>query len=187
MRYHECYTIYGPTIYILRRCDFYHLFAFSFRSRSFWSYSKNERIFAFYFDQLWLCKLSVSFYRCLRYIFIIRRRSTTCPSVCLILFWTVYSRNYPMTYECFEYCTHEEALCIGGCVNNSTCTYECGIQAASCRFYCPCAEGCPEVKVESYSLVFDPAQTIISTFIQLVITVRMIFAHVEIMKRTRTT
>ena len=91
-----------------------------------------------------------------------------------------------MTYECCEYCTHEAALCIGGCVNNSTCTYECGIQAASCKFYCPCAEGCPEVRVEDEFLVDDYRYDLL-TFIQLVITVQMTFAHAETMKKTRTT
>ena len=96
----------------------------------------------------------------------------------------IFSRNYPLTYECFEYCTHEEALCIGGCTNNSTCTYECGI-AASCKFYCPCAEGCQKVTVENHFYSLWPIGNL-SILIQHVTIALMTSAYAEIIRKIRT-
>ena len=94
-------------------------------------------------------------------------------------------RDYSLTYECVDFCTQKEATCIGGCTNNSTCPYECGIEAISCKFFCPCAEGCPEVRVQNFwNIRFS--QTL-SNLLQRVTIARMTSARAEIMKRTLTT
>ena len=48
-----------------------------------------------------------------------------------------------LTDECTEHCLTERLNCVGTCMGDSSCLYDCDIVLGNCIYRCPCQIGCP--------------------------------------------